>query len=286
MIDLHTHTNISDGTLSPEAVVRRAREKNLSVIAITDHDIVDGVAEALRVGQEIGLRVIPGVEVSADSRAGAMHVLGYFIDHRDEALRQALKELRRYREERNPKIVRKLNDLGFDITYDEIKTKAGYGSVGRPHFAAVMLDKGYVSSIQEAFDKYLKAGAAAHVDKKRLTPANAIEMIHAAGGLAVMAHPIRLKLKDEADLEQLVRECVEHGLDGLEVYYSDHGPELTQQLLDLARRFDLLVFGGSDFHGQNKPHIDLGVGRGDLHIPASLLSAIERRLRQRSESKQ
>lgn len=285
MIDLHTHSNVSDGTLSPGELVRRAKERNLSAIALTDHDIVDGVAEALQVGHEIGLRVIPGVEVSADSRAGAMHVLGYFIDHQDEALRQALRELRSYREERNPKIVQKLNQLGFDLTYEEVKAKAGLGSVGRPHFAAVMVEKGYVASTQEAFDKYLKAGAAAYVDKKRLTPAQAIEMIHAAGGLAVLAHPVRLKLKDEADLERLVGECVQQGLDGLEVYYSDHSPLLTHQLLELARRFDLLVFGGSDFHGENKPQIELGVGRGDLNIPTSLLSAIEWYLQQRSEIK-
>ncbi|MBI3952221.1 MAG: PHP domain-containing protein [Acidobacteria bacterium] len=278
MIDLHTHTTVSDGTLTPEALVRRAREKNLSAIAITDHDIVDGVAKAVQVGQDIGVRVIPGVEISADSRAGAMHVLGYFIDHQDVALREALRELRTYREERNPKIVAKLNRLGMEMTYEEVKAKAGYGSVGRPHFAQVMIEKGYVESTQEAFDKYLKAGALAYVDKKRLTPADAIQLIHTAGGLAVMAHPIRLKLADADDLQNLVWESVEHGLDGLEVYYSDHSPELTHQLLDLARRCDLLIFGGSDFHGQNKPHIDLGVGRGNLNIPDSLLSAIEQRL--------
>jgi len=276
MIDLHTHTTRSDGTLSPEALVRRAREKNLSVIAITDHDIVDGVAEAVRVGQEVGVRVIPGVEISADSRAGAMHVLGYFIDDQDAEFRQALKELRGYRDERNPQIVAKLNQLGLDLTYNEVKAKAGDGSVGRPHFAQVMIEKGYVKSTQEAFDEYLKVGAPAYVEKKRLTPADAIRLIHAAGGLAVLAHPIRLKLTDGTDLQRLVQEIGDYGLDGVEVYYSDHGPELTQQLLDLAQRFELLIFGGSDFHGQNKPQIDLGVGRGDLNIPESLLLPIER----------
>lgn len=275
MIDLHTHTTVSDGTLSPAALVRYAKEKNLSAIAVTDHDIVDGVDEAVRVGRDAGVRVIPGVEISADSRAGAMHVLGYFVDHRDAEFRRALKQLRSYREERNPRIVEKLNQLGMALTYDEVVAKAGGGSVGRPHFAQVLIEKGYVASTQEAFDKYLKAGAPAYVNKKRLTPANAIELIHAAGGVAVMAHPFRLRLANDADLQNLLLQLVEQGLDGLEVYYSDHGPEATRQLFDLAQRFELLIFGGSDFHGRNKPHIDLGVGRGNLDIPDSLLSAIE-----------
>lgn len=283
MIDLHTHTTVSDGTLSPTALVRRAREKELSTIAVTDHDIVDGVTEAVRVGEEIGVRVIPGVELSADSRVGTMHVLGYFVNHEDEALRASLSELRGYREERNPRIVERLNQIGFDITYEEVKSKAGYGSIGRPHFAQVMIEKGYVASTQEAFEKYLKVGAPAYVDKRRLTPSEAIQLIHRADGLAVMAHPIRLRVKDADGLENTVRGCMEYGLDGIEVHYSDHHPELTQTLLKLARRYDLLIFGGSDFHGQNKPHIEIGVGRGNLRIPESLLEPIEQRLSQRSD---
>jgi predicted metal-dependent phosphoesterase TrpH len=143
----------------------------------------------------------------------------------------------------------------------------------------VLVEKNYVGSVQEAFDKYLAAGAAAHVDKKRVTPAEAIALIHAAGGLAVLAHPVRLKGAGSAELDGLVAELVEQGLDGVEVYYSDHSPELTEQLLALAKKFNVLVFGGSDFHGQHKPGIDLGVGRGNLRIPESLLEPIERRVK-------
>ncbi|RMG54801.1 MAG: PHP domain-containing protein [Acidobacteria bacterium] len=278
MIDLHTHTSISDGTLSPTELVRAAQEKHLEAVAVTDHDIVDGLPEALAAGREIGLLVIPGVEISADSRAGSMHILGYFIDYRDASFRRALQQLRQYRNERNPKIVAKLNQLGMALSYEEVKAKAGRGAVGRPHFAQVLVEKGYVRSTQEAFDKYLKAGAPAYVDKKRLAPAEAIELIHRAGGLAVMAHPVRLKVRDEQDLAALIQEVVDCGLDGIEAYYSDHSRELTRWLLDMARRFDLLVFGGSDFHGDHKPHIDLGVGRGDLAVPVELLKPIERRL--------
>lgn len=279
MIDLHTHTTISDGTLTPTELVRRAKERGLRALAVTDHDIVDGVAEAMAVGQALGVRIIAGVEVSADSPYGAMHVLGYFVDYQDAVFQKQLERFRQYRDERNPQIVEKLNRLGMEISYEEVLAKAGEGTVGRPHFAAVLVEKGYVRSVPEAFDKYLKTGAPAYVNKKRPSAAEAIGMIHQAGGLAVLAHPIRLRVKNGAGLNQLVAELTEHGLDGIEVYHSDHPPELVEQLLGLAEKFALVVFGGSDFHGQNKPGIELGEGRGHMRIPESLLEPIERRLR-------
>lgn len=274
LIDLHVHTTASDGTMTPEEVVIHARESGLKAIAITDHDTIDGVNEALSAGLRIGLEVVPGVEISADF-PGEMHILGYFIDPADAKLRSGLAMLRRYREERNPKIAQKLRELGLDISINEVARAAGGGVIGRPHFAAVMMAKGYVRDIGEAFEKYLGTGRPAYVKKERLSPCESIGLVTAAGGIAVLAHPKFLQISDDRLLDQLVKELVEYGLRGIEVYYTSNTPEETRKYFSLASRYNLLVTGGTDFHGANKPEIRIGRGEEGLAIQYDILAKLK-----------
>lgn len=280
-IDLHCHTTASDGSMSPAEVVDLAEKIGLKALAVTDHDTLDGLDEALARGREVGLEVVPGVEISAEFKPGSMHVLGYFIDSRDPGLTENLATLQDSRRTRNPRIVARLNELGLDVSMAEIEAVAGGGQIGRPHFAEVLLRKHYVADFNEAFTRYLAKGAAAYVEKYRFTPAEAIDLIHRAGGLAVLAHPYTLRLDGlEALADELAR-LKEHGLDGLEAYYSEHTPQMTADYLALARRLDLAAAGGSDFHGVIKNGIMLGSGRGDLAVPGRLLDELKARKRGR-----
>ncbi len=282
LIDLHAHTTASDGSLSPTELVNLAHQIALKAIAITDHDTVAGVHEALARGRELGLEVVPGIEISAEFKHGTMHMLGYFIDPDHPNLVAKLTKLQEARRNRNPKIVAKLNELGIDITMEEIVAVSGGEQIGRPHFAKVMLDKGYVSTFNEAFDRYLAKGAPAYMDKFRFTPNEAMAMIHESGGLPVLAHPFTLRLNTPDALEALIADLVKNGLDGLEVYYSEHTPEMSKTYLALAEKYNLCPTGGSDFHGQNKSHIELGRGMGDLAVPYAWLSSLRSRWRNRA----
>ncbi len=282
LIDLHAHTTASDGSLTPAELVGLAAGIGLKAVAVTDHDNVDGLPEALAKGREIGLEVVPGVEISAEYKPGTMHILGYLVDPEAAGLGPRLNELQEARRNRTPKIVAKLRELGLDITVEDIQAAAGGLQVGRPHFAKVLQDKGYAASFNEAFDKYLGKGAPAYVDKFRFSPAEAVGLIHEAGGLAVLAHPFTLRQDDPAELEEMIVGLKNDGLDGLEVYYSEHTPEMTRLYLELAARHGLLPTGGSDFHGDNKNGISLGRGRGDLAVPYELLAALKRKREERS----
>lgn len=279
-IDLHSHSTASDGSMTPELVIQLAKTKNLSAIALTDHDCVDGLDAAIAEGKRQGIEVIPGLEVSAEFNHGTMHILGFFVDYQAGPLRSQLDTLQEARRQRNPKIVKNLQNLGLEITHDEIVAASGGGQVGRPHFARVLVDKGYVRSIEEAFDKYLKKGAPGYMEKFRFSPKKSIEMIHQAGGVAVLAHPFTLGLPSAEIEKNVIDDLVTDGLDGIEVYYSKNTPSDTKHYLKLCESFGLLPTGGSDFHGAHKPDIDLGVGRGDLSVPANLLDAIRERSRQ------
>ncbi len=279
-IDLHSHSTASDGSMTPEAVIRRANTKNLSAIALTDHDCVDGLDAAIAEGSQQGIEVIPGLEISAEFNSGTMHILGFFIEYQTGPLKGQLDILQEARRQRNPKIIKNLQDLGLDITYDEVVAASGGGQVGRPHFARVLINKGYVKSIEEAFEKYLKKGAPGYMEKFRFSPKKSIEMIHQAGGVAVLAHPFTLGLASAEMEKSVIGDLVAAGLDGIEVYYSKNSPKNTKHYLKLCESFGLLPTGGSDFHGANKPDIDLGVGRGDLSVPSGLLEEIRERSRQ------
>ena len=274
-IDLHIHTTASDGSLTPSQVVCYAKEKGLKAIAITDHDTIHGNEEAIKEGISKGIEVIPGVEISVDYSPGTMHMLGYFITTEDPILNEKLTLLQDSRADRNPRIIEKLNKLGLSLTYDEVVQVSGGGQVGRPHMAQVLMEKGYTKSIKEAFDKYLGKGAPAYLDKFRLSAVDAITMITDAGGIPVLAHPFTLHLKSSDELDALVRNLVNQGLQGLEVYYSEHNERTTSSYKLLAKRYNLAITGGSDFHGKNIKGIDLGTGRGNLKIPYTVFENLK-----------
>ena len=280
-IDLHIHTTCSDGSLTPSQVVQYAKEKDLKAIAITDHDTIDGNEEALKEGKRQDIEVIPGVEISVEYSPGSMHMLGYFITTDDTTLKEKLTLLQGSRADRNPKIVEKLNELGLALTYDEVVQESGGGQVGRPHIAQVLLKKGYVKNIQEAFDTYLGKGAPAYNDKFRLGAEEAITTIIDAGGIPVLAHPFTLFCKGSEELEALVKKLVSKGLQGIEIYYSEHNQRQISQYRKLAEQHNLAITGGSDFHGKNMKGIDLGTGRGNLRVPYRLLENLRSLLMKR-----
>lgn len=274
-IDLHLHTTYSDGSLPPEEVLALANKAGVSALAITDHDTVDGLPEAIEAGASMGIEVIPGIEISSSYDDTELHILGYFLDWHDPTLLARLARLRTSRHQRNPRIIHKLNDLGLAITYDEVKALAGTDSVGRPHIARVLMEKGYVRSAKEAFDRFLAEGAAAYVPRELPDPAEAIAWIRAANGLPVLAHPAWVKASEDG-LLRLCEKLKAQGLMGIEVHYSTHKPAQTSQYLNVARRLSLLVTGGSDFHGLTKPDIEVGIGRGTLRVPEKLLESLKK----------
>jgi hypothetical protein len=275
LIDLHTHTTASDGSYQPRDLVRLAAEMGLAAVAITDHDTAAGNAEALQAGPEFGVEVIPGVEISADSTYGSLHILGLFIRPDDEPMEAILRELRIYREERNRRMIDRLTELGIPVAMEELQALAGGEIVGRPHFAALLIKKGIVKTSNEAFDVYLKSGAKAYMEKKRLPTDQAIGMIRAAGGIPILAHPYAVRARDPQQFESRLLALMDQGLRGIEVYYSDHTDQDVHYFADLARRFNLAVSGGTDFHGPAKPGLRLGVGYGDLRIPDIVLENLK-----------
>lgn len=257
--DLHMHSTASDGADAPEALPQLAKTAELSAIALTDHDTTAGLRACAVACKKAKIAFVPGIELSADpgpvrpdgESRGTLHVLGYFIDPDDPQLAEVQVRLVAAREQRNPQMVDRLRELGVDITYDEVRQIASTNVVGRPHLAQVLLDKGYVRSIHEAFERYLGARGAAYIRKDRLSPADAIAVIHHAGGLAVLAHPVQLGL-DDAGLDHAVARLCDLGLDGLETRHSDHTADMVQKYAALARRRNLLTTGGSDYHGPRK----------------------------------
>lgn len=275
LVDLHVHTTASDGGLSPAACVEEAARLGLAAIAITDHDTLAGNAEAMARGAELGVEVVPGVELSAAHETLTIHLLGYFPDPGAPELRAVLAELREQREERNPRILARLAELGCPLDSDEVTAEAGGGLVGRPHIAAVMIRKGYVGSLNEAFDRYLAKGAAAYVEGGKPQPAEAIEALLRARAVPVLAHPGATGARLWAQAEALVVQLVDAGLRGIEVHYPGRDSGQASAFLRLANRFNLLVTGGTDFHGPRKPGILMGRGGGSLRVPYALLARLK-----------
>ena len=274
-IDLHLHTTASDGVMTPSGIVNYAKSKGLVAIAITDHDTIEGLEEGFLEGERIGLEVIPGIEISAEHSPGSMHLLGFFIDIHDPILKERLGYLQRARAERNPRMAEKLNKLGIDITFDEVLKASGGGQVGRPHFAQVLIEKGYVRNFQEAFDRFLKKGASAYVEKMRFSAEESIQFINEANGVAVLAHPNTLQLNGYSELENLILRLVKTGLRGIEAYYPEHSALEVAQYKTLAERHGLLVTGGTDYHGIEKNGLDIGVGRGEMKLPYSIVENLK-----------
>lgn len=267
-IDLHTHTTASDGSLTPHELVDRALSSGLCAIAITDHDTVDGVSPACARAKDTALTVIPGIELGAE-HPGELHILGLGIDVGDAALLTILSALREGRRERNRRMADKLISLGIPVSWPEICAGRHESAIGRAHFARALVQKGVVQDIAQAFDKYIGEGRPAYVPRFRLTPKQAVDLIGCADGLSVLAHPVQLGL-DEPSLYALCRSLRDCGLWGIEAYHPLHDPARTAMYIRFAARLGLAVTGGSDFHGDNKPDIELGdsVGQGDAIRPA------------------
>jgi predicted metal-dependent phosphoesterase TrpH len=269
-VDLHTHTTASDGTYTAAELVREAAQRGVRVLAVTDHDSVDAVAPAIEAAQQhLPLEIVPGIEINTDEPGGEVHVLGYFLDHEAAWLRDLLREFREERAARVHRIAERLATLGCPIDAAEVLALVQEGSAGRPHVAQVMVRRGYVGTVREAFDRFLAAGKPAHVPHRKVTPREACEIIRRAGGLAVVAHP-----GFHPDPEAMIRDLADAGLlDGVECYYAEHSPEQTAQLLALCHRLGLVATGGSDFHG---PRVRAGT-LGLPSVPWESWDALRRR---------
>lgn len=274
-IDLHVHSTYSDGTCSPREVVELAHAAGVTTLSLTDHDTVEGMPEAVAAGNDLGIQIIPGIELSSQARGQEIHILGYYVDSSNRQFLERLEHLRSTREARNPQMVRQLNELGLSLSYDDVLAKADKGSVGRPHIAQVLVRKGYVKTVKEAFDRYLGEGAAAYIPRHLPEPGQVIAWIREAGGLPVLAHPGWVKPADGSFIN-FCRELRDAGLGGVEVFYSTHTPRQTSKFLQAAKQLGLCMTGGSDFHGTVKPDIHIGVGRGALKVPATLLETLRK----------
>ena len=271
MIDLHSHTNESDGSLSPSELVRAAGEAGVRVLGITDHDTFAGYDQALEAAKLCGIELVCGIELSTKLHGHSVHLLGYFLDGDGLVdFRRWVFEMQESRRERNVRLAARLRELGFDITVGEAQAR-GRGMTGRPHFAQIMVEKGYVSNFRQAFDHYLDESAKAYVYRREPGFAEGVEKIRNAGGIASLAHPARVN----GDVAELMPELCDAGLNAIEAYHSDHCPQETELYLGLASHYGLRVTGGSDFHGEVKPEVKLGTGcDGTLKIPADLVEKL------------
>lgn len=269
-IDLHVHSNASDGTYSPKQLVEYALQKQLTAFALTDHDTVSGIKEAIQSASDSHIKIIPGVELSTSYLDHDVHILGLFIDYTSELLINQLNKLNNLRTQRNNLMCKLLQKEGFDISLEKMYAKFGSTVITRAHFARYLLDYGYIASIQEGFQKYLDKGCSCYVAKVKFSPEEAIDLILKSNGFPILAHPLLYRFSLE-ELENLILFLKKSGLVGIEAIYSLNTAQDEENMLALAEKFDLKVTGGSDFHGQNKPDIDLGVGKGNLRISSSLL---------------
>lgn len=277
MIDLHTHSRCSDGTDPPERIPELAAAAGCSAVALTDHDTLVGLGAARRRAGELGVRLVPGCEVSCAYGDGSTHVLVYFVEDEEGALQDELARLRRDRVVRNRRMAERLVELGFPVTYEEIVAEAaGEESVGRPHVAAVLVRHGAAESIPDAFDRWLAKGRPAHVPKARVTPAEVAALARQSGAVAVLAHPLTLGAS-LADLSSTVAELAEAGFAGIEALYGRYTLEQRTQLTQLAKRFDLVATGGSDYHGAVRAGLSVGTGQGDLDVPDDVLDELAAR---------
>lgn len=276
MVDLHVHSNKSDGTFSPRELVDYAHQKGLNAFALTDHDTIDGVNEAKEYAKVNypELEVIPGVELSTEYNGRDVHIVGLYINVNSPTLTEHLQQFIDSRELRNEKMCALLRDHGFDITYDALKEAFPGAIITRAHYARYMLNKGYIKSIKEAFERYVGDHCPCFVPREKVTPSQAVNLILEAGGVPVLAHPILYGFGNE-HLDLLVSTLKEQGLVGIEAIYSTYTPADERQIRSLAEKYNLLLSGGSDFHGENKPGLDLATGYGKLYIHDDILEKIK-----------
>jgi len=275
MIDLHTHSTASDGTMTPTDLVRHAKERGIEVLSLTDHDTLSGLQEAIEEAGRLGIGFIPGIEISAEFEPGTLHILGYYVNPSDAPLEERLTWLREGRDNRNVVILQKLSSLGYPLELEDVLVFAQGESVGRPHIADAMVAKGYVVDREQAFDRFLAKGGPAYADKERMTAENAISLIKKAGGLSVLAHPQWLGLERRA-LSSFVHDLSEMGLAGLEAYYYSHSYDETRFYEILAKEHGLLVTGGTDFHGPGGlKGTEIGKGTGRMNVPGEVADRLK-----------
>ena len=275
IIDLHVHSNASDGTFTPTQLVEEAKKAGLCAFALTDHDTTDGVAEAKKAAEAAGIELVPGVELSTEYEGKEIHVLGLYIDITNEALQKHMADFRDSRDNRNVYMLKKLRAEGFDITQEALEAMFPDAVITRAHVARYLLDKGYIPDIRTAFSEYIGEGCRCYVERPKVTPMDAVDYILEAGGTPVLAHPVVYRM-ERPQLKKMIAEMKAHGLVGMEAVYSENTPADEQDYRALAREQGLLITGGSDFHGENKPDIRLGKGRGGLYIPYSFLEEIKK----------
>lgn len=279
LIDLHVHSSVSDGTLSPCDVTGLALKRGLSAYALTDHDTTDGIDEAFMAAEGTGLEVVPGTELSCIYREKEIHILGLLIDRHASGLKKAFTELRRDRENRNREMLSLFQKDGFRISEDDLTGGRSGAVITRAHFARALLRAGYVNTMDQAFRRYLDHGKKYCPPRRTISPERAVALILNAGGFPALAHPVQYKLGWK-NTDAMIAVLKEMGLKGVEVYYSSHTPNDSMRLKEICRRYGLLPTGGSDFHGANKPDIAIGTGRGGLRVSSLLLEDIRRSLAQ------
>ena len=273
-VDLHSHSTASDGSEKPAALIQQALEVGLSALALTDHDTQDGISDARLAAASTDLELIPGTELSLDYDVGGMHLVVLWLEPGPGPLQNRLEELRLGRDERNHIMAERLTELGMPVTAAEILEEGGSGSIGRPHIAAIMMRKGYVETIDEAFELWLSSGKPAYSGRPRLSPEEGIQLARASGGVPILAHPHTLGINRAHEMADLLARLVPAGLVGLEAFCAGYRRHEREGYADLARRFGLVPGGGSDFHGTYKPGLNLGIGYGDLVVPDALVDEL------------
>ena len=281
-IDFHIHSTASDGTNTTAEILSLASGKKLAAVALTDHDTISGIPEFVAESVKYpDVKAVPGVEISLKHYDYSIHAVGLFIDYKSEILNEFLCEIRKNRFKRNELIILKLQKQGFDISLEEVRAEAGGESLGRPHFASILVRKGYFSNPQEAFDKCLKRGRPGYCDRILPLPSAAVDVIHKAGGIVIWAHPMSHVEADKRTFLKVLKFLVDKGIDGIEAYYPSFTPEQTEYLISLAEKHGLAVSGGSDFHGDNMKGIDMGTGSGTLAVPYSVYEKLEKMHREK-----
>lgn len=273
-VDLHVHSNASDGTLTPSEVVHLALQKNLAAIALSDHDTVKGVPEAVSAAEGTTLEVVPATELSCYYQNVEIHVLGLFVDYKDADFQAKLEELEQERMQRNLDMIALFQRDNISITLEELQAGNPRSVITRAHFARVLVEKGYCKDKNAAFDRYVGVGCPYYLPKPQITPELSLPLITKAGGIPILAHPMLYKL-GYRQVEELIQYLIPLGLKGIEAYHSSNNISQSDKLRSLALKYHLVVSGGSDFHGANKPDIELGTGRGGLRITESILDAIK-----------
>lgn len=279
MIDLHLHTKYSDGSNSVEEIFKIAKSINLNTIAITDHDTIEGAIEAEKYEENFNIKNITGVEISTRYKDGReLHILGYLFNKKNKELISILKWIRKTRKERNEKLITLLNKLKYQISFEElVKISEKEQNIGRPHFARLLIEKGYFENFNEVFTNLLAEGKPGYINRESISPYDAIEAIHNANGVAILAHPLSYRFENKKQVSNLITDLVEHKIDGIEAEYVTYNKSDIDWLKKQAKDLDIIITGGSDYHGKYKPHISLGKGLGSLYVPDKILESLYKR---------